>query len=411
MKEGVSVSKGDYLSINDLLELFKAGYLVMRSGHLGNHYFSNLLLYSLGIPCHVFDRNLLLRDTNFHPSCIIYRNQRIKIAKEEEVLVPFAQFCSETKMDSPFVNGSFSPAKVHYDSLKNIFGKDLVWSESDFLFENSELVEKLVTLMAKFKPELFQRVVNSKGETYQNKTNLKNIVQEVLVFNEKSCLKLQQAEVDFSSGIIPSIEVTVLLTTLIGVMTTGKRKVFEISGPSMINYALGKCFTKNINEIYLYLKGKIFDLPDAVEMVVVPSFDFRLGSLLSEKDEMDDLWDNLKKISLLKKEKGEMINNISCGDWFPDVQVDSRLGIIQEFEGKIKNVFRDIASSKRIFERMDFSYKNSVGVIALKNNFFSQYDLIASGEKLYVPEEILSLSMKKVANNYHLIESAQKQFA
>ena len=414
MKNEFSVINGENLSINNLLKFKKDGGLVFRSGHSGNHYLSNLILFAAGVPCHIFDRNLLLRDTNYYPGYVFIDSQKIKISQSGNVLVPFAVI--DKGKESNFTdisNGFANLGNLHYESMVSLFGQEDVWSESELMYKNAGIIGELIYWISKFDPNLFIRRVDNDGKTYRDGNYSGNVVEEVLGFNEKNFLKIKGIESSFSGGIIPNVEAAIMLIALIGVLTTGYNKVIEVSGPDMINYAFGKVFTENMNNLYSFLKNKIPGLPETVELIVVPSFYFRLGSLSCERAEMDLLWDNLKKIPLLKKEKGVLLSEVSANEgrsFDKAAAYHFRSEIIRNFDNKRSGVLRDIVSSNKIVERMNFSSINESGTVILHDRFFSQYDLISCGEKLYIPEEILSISMKKAAEFYAVIKSAQKQF-
>lgn len=411
MEKQFSISLGDNLSIKDLLDFFKKGFMVMRSGHLGNHYFSNLLLFNLGIVCHLFDRNLLWRDTNFYPGYIIYQGKKQKISEDGEVLVPLSKFKTDQGEYGQFVKGSFSPGNFHQESIKKTFPNLLVWSESEFMVKNINLVEEIVYHLVEFDSSLFSRRVNEKGETFQGEVVSKKIVKEVLDLNQSIFSRLSNKDFSPVTGIIPNIEAAIVITTLVSALTTGKDKVFEISGPDMVTYTSVKNFSKSVNEAYCFLKNKIPQLPKKIELVVVPSFSFRLGSLTSERAQMNDLWETLKKFNSLKAEKSLKIKEIMVQGLEMKEALSFKSEIIKATGAKEKMLLEKVVTFGDIIGRMNFSQINGNGKICFRDNFFSQHDLFCSGEELYMPEEIMSLTMKEIDLYYSIIESAQKQYS
>lgn len=415
MKKVFCIKKGNEYSLEMMQALHKEGHIVIRSGHLGNHYLSNLLIFEAGIPIHIIDGNLFLRDTNYYPSYVFLDNQRLKIGQNQEVLVPFASFVKDLESlgIASILNGSPTPGDLHFQSIKSIFNKKSIWSEAEFMVKNYKIVEELVYWISKFNPNFFTRKATKEGMTFKSKSYPKDIVKAVMGFYEGNFSKLNGSKAtEFLAGTIPEIKATIMITTLVGVLTSGKNQVFELSGPDMVNYAFEDVFTESMNELYYFLRDKISKLPEIVELVVVPTFYFRLGSLESEKKEMDKLWDNLKKAHSLRGEKGEAIKKISLTNKYPaDVVKGLTDEIIRKFGAKRTDILREIASNKKIFQRMDFSYKDDNGKTRPKDIFFSQYDLISSNERLYIPKEILSLSMNDAKEYYHIIESAIKQYS
>lgn len=404
----LNVVNGGNLSLMDLKNFKQAGYAVVRTGHLGNHYLSNLLLHNYGIPGEIFDKNLLLTDENYHPSYTLQDGWRLPIAEKEDVLVPFARLSDYVHQQNTFVAGRTNPGQIHYDSLLELFGEEDICSESGFMNENQALLEKLVDIIAKVYPELFFRCADDRGKTFLRKILPGNASREVINFNAASFSRLLgQEPQNFQGGTIPKIEATIVMGTVIKAILSGQNRIFEISGPAAINYALNKSFVNSMNKLYRLIRKEILSLPEKLELVIVPSFYFRLGSLWSEKAEMDQLWDSLKKFSETIRNKREVLRN-----FFSESLNLSEVNIQREqlsarFNQELDRLARDIFSASIMVERMDFSQKDFSKYPVLKETFFSQYDLSAAGERLYVPDEIQCLSMLEVEEYFRIMNIAK----
>lgn len=407
MKKGFVITDGSEFSVNDLIHFKETGRFVTRAGHLGNHYLSNLLLFACGVPCHIFDRNLMERDRNFYPGHIIIGGDKVAIAEKKDVLVPFGKFSERNSTSvKKFILGKNNPAQVHFDSMKKLFAD--VWTESEFFHANAQYVEQLVNVMVEVAPHLFRRRVDSQGETFVSDFSSSMTGKEVLSLNRAACLALTQSRVEFSEGIIPKIEAAIILTTLLGVKKHGCNIAYELSGPDMVRYALKESFKEEVGNIYRQMRKKISDLPETIELVVVPSFYFRFGSLESEKNEMDCLWDSLKEFYVVNASKKKKLKDFSSnGASMMEINSERQKSIIEfdsALDGSAEKIFSGNVSKRMEFSCNDFSRK-----VVLKDNFFSQYDLLASGEKLYIPEEVRGKSMRELEEYYRIMRIAKQR--
>jgi len=119
---------------------------------------------------------------------------------------------------------------------------------------------------------------------------------------------------------------------------------------------------------------------------------------------MDRFWQRLQTFVNLNKEKRQRIN--ATRNTFPrrKVSVDQQnesAKISGPYNRELKVLAGEIHSGT-IGRRVDFQLE--------KGNFFSQYDLLASGDKLYVPSELMKMSMCDLANYYQLFISSKHYF-
>ncbi|MFA6974074.1 MAG: hypothetical protein WC238_05050 [Parcubacteria group bacterium] len=402
MKKGFLVEDGSAFSINDLVELKRQGRFVARTGHLGNHYLSNLLLFSCGIPCAIFDRNLLLKDQNFWPSKIIHGGKKSVLAREDNVLVPFGHFAEGLNGPAEFAANKKNPAQVHYESMQSVFGKDSVYTESQFLHQEAAMVSELVEVMCRIDPELFARAVAFDGKT-RICFSQKNVAQGVLAASEAMSLLVEGRDADFLGGIIPRVEAAIMLNSILGQRKSLGDAVYELSGPDMVKYALRESFREKVKHIYSRMCAELNYLPETLVLKVVPSFSFRLGSLESEKEEMDHIFRSLKEFFALSSEKKVALKEANQPSLTKLSQVERNLQN-RQISGVFNERLRSIAQQfffSEIGKRIDFTLEGG--------NFFSQYDLIESGEKMYVPEEIKAMSMEEM-NKFHCLLDVVRRY-
>lgn len=401
MEKGFLIQDGRAVSINDLVARLREGCFVARTGHLGNHYFSNLLLFACGIPCAIFDRNLLLKDQNFWPSKIICGGKKSALAQENDVLVPFSVFAENLNGSAQFAAGKNNPGQVHYESMQSAFGATAVYTESQFLHQRAARASEVAAVMQKIDPDLFVRTVHSDGKV-EVVSEQKDAIQGFLRANEAMSLLVDGRPADFAGGVVPKVEATIMLHAILGQQDSTSNVVYELSGPDMIRYALRANFQKKMQDVYQKMRQELRWLPETLILVIVPSFSFRFGSLKSEKNELDHLLQNLKKFSTVSAEKKMAMREselavarirVSRGE-----QNEQKRKIGAVFNGKLRETAGEIFSSA-VGRRIDFNLKDG--------NFFSQYDLLAAGQELYVPEEVQSLTMAELEQWQGWLDSAR----
>jgi len=389
--------------------LRKKGFFVFRSGHLGNHYLSNLLLFACGVPCHLFDRNLVVRDRNYWSEFILAEGSHIPLSvpipqKSSLVYsVPVAKNNLNNRLAS-FISSS-NLAKVHFRSMKESF-KD-VWSESHFLDQHSQLVYHVVSELASISPELFQRVFGADGIIRKEDITLKNVIAKEIV-KTNSCFRRyldeDQNVLNINKGRLMNIEANIIVHSICACLITGKSEVYEISGPDMVRYATNKGFRRKLNDCYNFLRKRIDSLPPRIVLNIVPSFYFRFGSLFSERAEMDCLWQGLRKFFAVNKEKRRIINeakkvqSIQYKGISRGMQIELA-DLSKPYNRKLRELAEKIHSGC-VAQRIDFDLA--------AGNFFSQYDLLLSKERLYVPEEAAASPMSKLLDCYKCFMAAKQ---
>lgn len=403
----LTVEVRDDLSVNDLIGLRKKGFFVFRSGHLGNHYLSNLLLFACGVPCHLFDRNLVVRDRNYWPEFILAEGSHIPLADPIPQKASLVYFASANKsVLIPGLARFFAESNIagtHFKSMEESF--KYVWSESHFLDRHLQLVFCIVSELANISPELFQRVFGADGVIGKEDCISKNaIAKEIVETNSyfRRYLDEGQNSLHFSKGRLMSIEANVLVHSICACLITGKSEVYEISGPDMVRYATNKGFCRKLSDCYNFLRKRIDFLPPKVTLNIVPSFYFRFGSLFSERAEMDCLWQSLKEFFAVNKEKRRVLNETKRtfqNKVLLRAQI-KKLAEISEFYNKDLRIIAAKIHSGGVGRRIDFDLA--------AGNFFSQYDLLLSGEQLYIPKEAISTPMNKLFSYFKCFETAKQ---
>jgi len=402
MENGFLMKHGGQFSINDLIGLTKERKFVMRTGHLGNHYLSNLLLLSCGIPSCLFDRNRLMKDRNFWPSKIIVDGAQLALAEEEDVFVPFSRFVENLNGTGAYVGDHRNPAQVHAESMKTLFG-NLVFTESQFYELRIPMVAKIAEHMSAVAPELFLRMVNAKGVQFNAVRQTSNVSRNILKANQVMHNLTSGVESEFDAGIVPEVQATIIMNGILGYHASAFYEMYELSGPDMVKYSLGQSFGEKIHAVYEALREKMPELPETIIFHVIPSFSFRFGSLASESVMMDEWWNSLKKFREMKVEKRELKKKLHT--IIPAGNKRELSGKMQEALAPINSHLASLAKSiltSPLTGRIAFTLE--------KGDFFSQYDLIASGETLYVPEEVKSIPLNEVEKYHQLLNEIRKDY-
>ncbi len=395
------ILSGGNFTMNELLKLQKRGHVVVRTSHAGNDYLSNMLLYSVGVKCHLFDRNMIGKDKNYHPEYIISQGEKILIAKQKDVLLPFGEFNKDAQANCCRLKAFKNPFQTHYASLSSLF-EDNMKTESNFLNENQELVSKLVYYLNKIDANLFVRSVSERGETKLLQSSSGNVDDYFLRTIEKCVDAAVGKESDFSKGLLPTVEGTIIINAVVCAMVSQKNKVFELSGPDMIKYALKKNFIARLNRLYVQLKGLMPEIPNVLTLYIVPSFYFRFGSLLSEKVEMDFILNSLNEYVFINGEKRSGLKGVKSLFKKTDARFDLQselfcIGVC--YNGDLKTLARIIHCGE-VSKRMDFNLFNA--------NHFTQYDLINQREVLYVSKKVMNISMINLEKLFQVFQISKQ---
>lgn len=383
------------VSIIALKKLIKQGVAVIRTGHIGNHYLSNLLLLACGIPAQIYDRNMhggQQADCHYYPGHIFQNGKMFRISNDRTCLAPYMGFATEIDESlKTLVNSSSSPAHLHIQSLQQLFGKENVWTESCAWSKYSQMISKIVHILRGKYPTWFKRHISTTGNVMSHGKHQGDY--SIYVDNLVTALAQIAEGADIQSiitpGIAPHINAMLLINTIVHYMETGNNTIYELSGPSFIAYALERRRKREIQDAYELLRKHMPELPEELTLTVVPTFHFRFGCLESEHDKFSDMLANIRKYHDLKNEKRSIIKSMQSQAKENDAPLDTdKMWEIKRTYDEQMNICAKAVHSCPTYNRIFFSLDNPP--------FFSQYDLLSTGEQLVVPECMQEMTFEEI---------------
>ena len=354
------------LSLQDLLDKRKAGFTLFKTPHVGNHYPNNLACAHLGIPLKVMDQTKGCLDRNFHPDSVIVGGKKTRITTSDTLMT---HAVIERSVD-PF-NGRFqvgaSASGAHMKALRDAIPSTEAMTMSEYLCDHEEKMMMLLEVMTGKDPSIWTRFVSSSGVTRNGR--LSGGWERILasgICGIGGCK---------SGWVIPNIA-NILSDVTIDPSQDGSDRVYELSGPDMYKY-IHKMIDQ-LSEMYDHVRRVLgWGLPEAMEFNIVPVSEMRFATTASRKQEMDDLIRTLCHFQEFESGVGERMKRAS--DKRAEITV-VKLQRCGQF-GKLRDALASIPEV--LYDIYDGSY-------------LTQYDLLALGEQLYVPEEATLLCMEQV---------------
>ncbi|MBI4713612.1 hypothetical protein HY771_00250 [Candidatus Uhrbacteria bacterium] len=341
------------LSLQNLVSLKRAGFLVFKTPHVGNWYPNNLACAALGIPMKIVDSTKGCLDRNFHPHCVIVNGTRTQIA-EENVLVSHAKVTRvHEKTADRFQIGASIP-EAHMQALRELFPELEMQTVSVYLKENCGRVLELLEVLTQHDHSIWERFVREDGMT-----EARHARQWVVVNASGVC----GTNGSRSGWVSPNIA-NILMDVTIDPLKFNTDIVYELSGPDMYRY-IGQLMPK-LNELYEVVRHKLWpELPETVKLNLVPVADMRFAVPFHRQQALDELVAVLAEVSSFE---GRIGGRMSCASDRNAMirQVESERGVLHS---RLRETVR--ACPDPFYDIYD-------------GTFFSQYDLLAHPEWLYV---------------------------
>ena len=270
-----------YISLNDLVQLRRDGYSVLKSPHVGNQHPSNLVCAALGIPLEMVSFTQGSRDVNFHPHMRI-KDGRAASLYEPNCWTPFAALpCGTSAVDA------------HQASVKRVFPAVDICTDIERMHTERELAEKvLVSTNATIK-QLWYRKVDACG-----------VVQSVQNVERLSDADIESSVFQFTNGgegwIIPN-RVHILFDLAYQALSSGKDTIYHLSGPQMVGY-IGR-IKNSLDMGYAAMRTCIPELPETLTVRIVPVSMCRFVTTQSRKHSLSVVQETVSWYEQLPKEK------------------------------------------------------------------------------------------------------------
>lgn len=389
------VVSGEHLTMRELLYAYNQGIAVYRSSHIGNQYWSNLMLAAAGVPIQYYDRTTVGVDRNYHPDYLISNGEKQLLTQNVGRFIPFAKFKQGISIPTNLPK-SGTPACLHMQSLAQVFPQLAIGTASGLCLTEKVFLSRIIGHLFEIRPQWFERFIAPHGRVAGMKVHGTLVPEYVscldeMIFHSLGCMPLS----DCAVGIAPKIEASTLIRSIISYLKApgGDAIVYEVSGPDFVRYALCDEFKSELNVAYQYIAASISNLPRELTLVIVPSFYFRFGGLQCEMFIVDQLVQDVFDFRALRIQKRAEIKKLPKGDH------DIRRQVSQRFDSEMLAIASRFVRNS-VLNRMMYNLHEA--------SFFTQYDLLQLGESIYIPARILDIEACELEQLYNEFEHIQR---
>lgn len=352
-------------SINDLLALKEAGLPVTMTSHPGNASLYKLVLWSCGIPEHLWDVTCCKADANNWP---MYRliDGRAELLIAEDL---HRKIMTVTDTEKRFVTAyQFTVdgkrlGRTHVKAMQECF-PDVISSCSRLLLSEKEKIWEVFDYLARTKEdEVFGRYITSDGVlkpivrsglyTAKLADSFINLLEELdhLLFSDKDIATKGGACYD--GVMVP------LSTMLVQYWQTGRVDRYDVSGPDMIHYATRPEHQDKLSEMLRHLhRWNPRLIPKNILIQMFPGTVARVGYVPNHISE-----------EIMKRKVYALRNHNS-------------------FDKSFKRILWD--SAREDEKTWPIQIRPSV------DHYFSQYDLLYHGGKLVVDDFWMELPIASI---------------
>lgn len=344
------------LSLQDLVALHCAGHSVVKTPHVGNWYPNNLAVASLGIPMHVYDHMVGVKDENFHPHKLIVNGHGEKMA-DSAILITHARVIrAPSRFPERFPVGS-RVLDGHMQAVRDAVPGANCEVSTDYLQQYMDMVLAILETVTNLLPKLWHQFVDADGTVSERSCIGWDSIRETGVYGLTN---------DEFGWLIPNV-LNVLMDGVIEAVLHKESVVYHLSGPDMFRY-IGK-YKATLTEIHSILRQKLDWVPETVEMHLVPVASMRFAVPEARRQTLDTFVDALLAIYAWRTERGEK-NTFGCNGrranataaGTEDKKRQQREALLIDPAAACTDVWYDIK----------------------KGSFVSQYDLLAAGTRIYV---------------------------
>lgn len=279
-------------SINDLIALRDAGVPVTLTSHPGNASLYKLVLWSCGIPEHLWDVTCCKADANNWPM------HRL-VGGEAELLIDEALYLRvmrETHSENRFITAyqttrsGMRLGRAHVRAAELCFPGSISSCSRLLLQEEKRLSEMFDYLARTKREEAFPRCITADGmlrpmagngiRTQDMASSFISLLRELdqLIFSDDPVVTKGGA--CYGGVMVP------LATMLVQYWQTGQTARYDISGPDMINYATSKKHRDEVTAMLAHLrKWSTALVPETIEQRILPGTTARVGHLKDHPSE------------------------------------------------------------------------------------------------------------------------------
>jgi hypothetical protein len=342
------------VSVADLLRQKAMGASVMKTPHVGSWYPNNLAMAQLGISMNVYDRTYGKADRNFHPHTVVQGGMAIKIGAADQ-LMTHARAHTSHQVGTFLIKEGELIANRHMDSLRKVMPDAELQRFTSYLQQHGDVVLQMAAVTFEVFSRMWTRYVDVDGTVHERQvTSWKTVaVQGVYGLNGNE-----------QGWIIPNV-LNVLITGVIEARETNRTDVWHLSGPDMYRY-IGK-YHKPLETAYERIVEAGLSPFGEIHFHLIPIADMRFTVPMSKREQLDVLVDMLLAVEYNEQEYSDRIRSA----------IKSEKQTVIETVKVARTVDRD-RLRHAIADCMEVRYD------IYQAAYWSQYDMLVTGEGLYI---------------------------
>ncbi len=349
------------VTLANLVEQRRRGFMVEETPHIGNLASSSLALLSLGLQAKLVDVTIGEKDNLFYPHCQIINGQSVVIA-------PSDLMSTHNKVSS----GDESVIDFHYQPLAQM-GFDAT-PHSLWVRDRKAVVQKiLAAVVVGDYLSLWQRYVTANGivrNDRYDRSQLLSRVHKVTVPNNGE------------GWVIPNV-INILFDLVIGPLETGRDSVYMLSGQSMYKYITAPFYgfgtmDRLLSNLYDLVRSTTLpELPETLNVVMVPVPVVRnFVSPMTQKGSLD------RKLRYFEKQTA---SRRRCGIKLSQRKISP--DELKRFVIKRKSIFGEISSCLSL-----------VCANSETGRFYSQHDLAVNNDTMYIPDYVMDMTIARMVD-------------
>lgn len=363
------------VSLSELARKDSEGEPVVRTPHVGNLYPANLAALKAGLRAVIYDQTLGSKDHNYHPHRVIMGGKSEMIGNPNIFLTHARVERASTLQPDRFPVGA-KLAECHMQALREALPGNRAILFRDWLHENADVTASILMSAAKVSIDAWERFVETDGTVSARGLSGPDQLEREGILGVHS---------DDRGWVIPNA-VAVLVATIVDVMKYKRNRVWHLSGPDMFRYFVDH--TEYVNQMYSVVRHSHHNLPDDIELIIVPTADMTFVTSAERAPQLDALVNSVLDYMVGEVERTAHREVLTL-----------RKGRINRFErATMEN--NEVAEKKRIQaaikEMKDPLYRIEDG------KYLSQYDVL-NGHRLYVHQWGLDTPLKYVSEALRII--------
>lgn len=366
------------LSLLELQRLHRDGKPVSKTPHVGNWRLDTLACATLGIPHKVVDANKGALDHNFHPDSVIVGGHKTLVGHPDRLMSHAVVLNEPEVFQNRFRQGA-SLREIHMRALCDAVPQTVATPWSQHLSEIADDAIAIMEVITEVDTRVWSRRVYEDGYTVSDTCRGWVVVEAHGIFGVTNSKK---------GWISPNI-VNIMLDMIVDAKQFGSSVVYHLSGPDMYKY-LGKLMP-DINKLYDLCRAKLgWNIPEVLTFKVIPVADMRFAVPESHRRALNRLIDVWLSVSEFEDSIGSRIKSSDNPKTEVARVIEDRATIEQRLEQAVKDCLLPFFKMER-------------------GNYTTQYDILASGESIYVHPWGLETQIADIQQAFRKMEALSRR--